>query len=421
MKRLWYQLIILVTFLLFWGIGIFYAEYIAEHNQFYSIYYPDKNINQKDIMSKIKPSGVKLRFINYLEQETITSTVSGEDSRVTVIEAFSNMEQLKPFELLYGEELYTDDNLGCVLDKESAFRVFGTMRAVGNKLNWNGHEYIVRGVADSEDSFLLVYEPDAMHSYQNIEILFGKEAGADNIINRIKSNKAAEFSEAYIDKAPEVIVDRKLIGGFLKLLCLLPAYFFILWFIAAKGIRWYRKWKVIFLTCKKPDRMYQNRFKVKALGYLLLFIAAYLLSIFLLLWTLNMNQKVPMELVPNGWSNFKSYLYGLKEMTGSITCLGNERLFFDDLLIRTYAFRCIICVGITIIAMLLWFAARRRTLFSIKPHFTTPIFVTIIIFALVIILDLCGLEISLPRYYWFLLPCLMALEELDICIYKRVK
>jgi len=53
-------------------------------------------------------------------------------------------------------QLCTEDTAGCIVSSHTMYELFGTTAGIGQQLTWNGKDYLVRGIVDTEESMVII-------------------------------------------------------------------------------------------------------------------------------------------------------------------------------------------------------------------------------------------------------------------------
>lgn len=136
---------------------------------------------------------------------------------------YGNMERVFPVTLLEGSLCYGEDPNGCILDRQTAYELYGTSYAAGNPLSYQGRSYTVRGVADSEISFFMIQGKSGEEAYENLEFLCtdGEMAG----------ETVQNFLSAYqlLDAEDYVMIEGGFLSDWMYRTALLPMWCLGLW------------------------------------------------------------------------------------------------------------------------------------------------------------------------------------------------
>ncbi len=435
------QILWLLVLFLLWGMAIHFSEYAKNNDDRFRIHYQDKTIVQKDFITALNYEKIRLgydipiRLINYYENESVTTLDMDEDASVTVTETYTNMLQVIPFPLIAGELLSSGDIDGCLIDKESAFHLFGTSQATGNKIQWKGRNYIVRGVTDTKERLMLVYEPNTNQKYQYIEMINKREQTTPELNNKLHKNYAEYFLMMYDFGKPICIIDGYKISTFMSNLCKLPAILILLLFVLIKCRRWYFSWKSKYSNLPKEDNLYWFRYKLRSYGYLLAIVVYIIIGGLSLLLISGIHLRMIKEDFPNGWSNMKSYWYGINNTLDNIHQLNNIRLFFQENELRNHIYLCILCIAITLVILIYCLLIRKRSIcYSEHFHkfnkflemifakiiFLQAILIILIILMSYVILYCFNYDFHAPAYYLYLLSSYFVLEAIEKIIYNRL-
>jgi hypothetical protein len=108
-------------------------------------------------------------------KQTAASHLGGETS-LRVVCVSGDMRQIEPMKLLSGAFPTQDDADGCLLDAASAWALFHSTDALGATVTLGDREYVVRGIAETYESVLMIRDDRA--SYENLEFAAQNPDGA---------------------------------------------------------------------------------------------------------------------------------------------------------------------------------------------------------------------------------------------------
>lgn len=269
----------------------------------------------------IKEYGAPLDYFLWeeCEKEEVKSLSIGITEQLSVMEGYGETSLFLPMEFLSGSILQKGDNKGCLIDKNTAFALFGTTNATGNTVMWKEDEYIVRGVIDTVEEFMLVENKDLLKSYSNVEIKF---------IERKENCSAAQLANNFLSEnslsGEGRVMDYGLIITWGRVLCLLPALLFSVHFILS--------------------RLHLPRLAGVMLG---------LGAIFSILLIFQIPLSIPDDFIPNQWSDFSFYEEKFKEITNHIRQGNYSRSMYKEIYISGVFGKSlvygVICGGIMII------------------------------------------------------------------------
>lgn len=99
--------------------------------------------------------------------------------RITPVTVYGDMGLALPMTLICGNLVYKEDRMGCVLDAETAYELFGVEKADGNIVTYQNSSYYVRGVVKTKYPMFLIQGADST-KYSNLELLYqDKERGEE--------------------------------------------------------------------------------------------------------------------------------------------------------------------------------------------------------------------------------------------------
>jgi hypothetical protein len=114
------------------------------------------------------------------EEAEVINDVLKRSVRLTPLIVSGDMGLVTPMSILRGNLVYKDDKKGCVIDSDTAFKLFGSDKAEGNIVVYRNKDYYVRGVVKSKSSLFLIQGDDIGSEYKNLELLYqNKERGEE--------------------------------------------------------------------------------------------------------------------------------------------------------------------------------------------------------------------------------------------------
>ncbi len=154
-----------------------YNDYLLSERYSGVTVYPDGNgisASQMDALTARLPRGEGSARAVALEQlggETVTSLL-GNSATLMVYKTHGDMTAVLPLEFIQGGQSGIPDNDSCVVDKHTAYKLFGTSRAVGLSLEYGGRSYVVTGVADGDTGIVLLQSNDSQAIYKTLRFVF---------------------------------------------------------------------------------------------------------------------------------------------------------------------------------------------------------------------------------------------------------
>lgn len=204
-----------------------------------------------------------------------------------------------PMNLRYGNYTYQGDKKGCVLDSDSAFHLYGTENAVGNKLVFHGTTYYVRGVVKTTGHLLLLQASKSTQKYQNLELVYRNSEQGEK--------QTQEFLVQNGFPLKFVLVDGCIYGKMLNEIMILPVWLLF----GIVGI-----WLMICLWGQKKE-LGRNRFLLYQAISILLF-AGYGSILY---QCIGNPFYIPQKLIPTKFSDFNYWLKQYYQMKGQLVGL----------------------------------------------------------------------------------------------------
>lgn len=231
---------------------------------------------------------------------------------VSVYMVYGQMEQVLPMQLISGNFPYVEDTYGCVIDKKTAFSLFGSYEVLGKKIVCDDKSYYIRGIVDNTISVMLYQSNEKEEVFWNLELVFpGEENGRQLTENFILSHGLASD---YIIVEGNYIV--KLLGNMVGL-PLLAIFFSLLKSRYNEGRRFLQKAsdnkqkKNSYDTSKGEDLKYliqsiwflMRRKKVR----IILWFISVILNLSLLFSSIRSFLYFPKRFIPTKWSDFSHW------------------------------------------------------------------------------------------------------------------
>lgn len=224
--------------------------------------YTEQNKNITDIIG-INTNG----FVDVLEKDY------NRTNEAKLLKVFGNPEKIFPKEdILYKSHF---EKNGAYISDTLAYSLFKNNKVVGNKVFINDVEYIICGVFKDKISTIII-KNDEKDKFNNIKVFFNK---SDNIVmnmnNFIRLNNSGNI---YINN-----INNKV--NILYFLLQLP--------------------KILILTIILFYKVFnfKDKFNIKNIFYQNLAI----ISLILFYLLLNIDLKIPLNFIPNKWSDFDFY------------------------------------------------------------------------------------------------------------------
>jgi len=110
-------------------------------------------------------------------------------ANLAVMEFWGDVTQVMPVKLLRGSIITKEDETGCMIDENAAYRLFRTKDAVGRRLTYRDKSYRIRGVIHAGEDVIILPVTDDKNSFSNLEFVYSKkESGKKNVNEFMEEN-----------------------------------------------------------------------------------------------------------------------------------------------------------------------------------------------------------------------------------------
>lgn len=116
----------------------------------------------------------------------VVNPILKKECRVASIGVYGSMQATIPMDLAAGNYVYKQDQNGCLIDKSTAYKLFGTIDIIGNEVRIEKKSYFIRGVVETQQMVLLFQSKNKRDIFYNIEIVFSREDWEEGL-QRVKS------------------------------------------------------------------------------------------------------------------------------------------------------------------------------------------------------------------------------------------
>ena len=250
---------------------------------------------------------------NEAESQTVTGVLN-RPGVFCVLTVYGNPALFYNASFVTGTYPLRGDEIGCALDEQAAYLLFGSPDAVGNTIHYEGSAYLVRGVFSGMDGVIVVQSDEkSARTFQAAAFRVGQNANGKEAVSTFLYGSLG---------AGDVIVDLPFVATLIKTLSLLPAFVMI-----------------VLLFIRIMSDAYRLR---KTPLYSLLATAAAVLCTALLLYGADIPFAIPERFIPTKWSDFAFWsrlIAQAKEGVGEIRSLPP---LFGDLLRVNSAIGCAI-------------------------------------------------------------------------------
>lgn len=264
------KIILIFTLIMCWGISLGHANNIASENKTLNFYFENENYNT-EIIKSIKEADPELAIVGWAEEALQSANnpdlgKTASDLDVLTIKGSSNL-------LVKGSNLFTDDLEGCLIDSDTSYKLFGSSNCVGREIVYNDRTLIVRGILKGCKANIMIQA-----SEDPSQVLDGLTIdGTDLTLNKIE-----EF---------------KMMFGINEMAISGNIYYMLAKFIALM----FPIIALVLILIKVISSLFKSRNKpVLVILYILMTIA----SVFIFFKITNIKISIPLDMIPNKWSDF---------------------------------------------------------------------------------------------------------------------
>ena len=264
------RIILIFALIMCWGISLGYANNIGSENKTLNFYFENENYNT-ELIKTIKEAEPELAVVGWAE-ESLQSANNPDlgkiasDLDVLIIKGSSNL-------LVKGSNLFADDLEGCLIDNDTSYKLFGSSNCVGREIVYNDRTLIVRGILKGSKANIMIQATE-----DSSQVLDGLTIdGTGLTLNKIEDFKM-KFG-----------INEMAING--------DVYYMIAKFIALI----FPIIALVLILIKVITSLFKSRNKPVLVSlYVLMAIA----SIFIFLKVANIKISIPLDMIPNKWSDF---------------------------------------------------------------------------------------------------------------------
>lgn len=312
--------ILILAAIWFTALNIREAAYITSRYTSVSIRYKEDGVKLQSLkaaleMEKARGGSIpEITAWKWVNEVTVYNNSLNRSSQAAQIIAAGNIENTAPMSIIQGNYCFSGDYHGCVLDSETAYALFGTVNAAGNRVTVNQTDYIIRGVVKTSFPVILVQGSNETIAYPNLEFVYegrDREAGEQLAAGFIMQNG---LPTGYM------IIDSFFLGKLLGSALCLPVWIFYL-LICLTAIVYFIRHRKSFTT---PS------FVLYGLTGLFTLI---IWGVFLYLMT-GAPVYLPYKIIPTKWSDFNNWENLISVIQNQVNRLGYLPPNSRDILLR---------------------------------------------------------------------------------------
>lgn len=299
---------------LFWFLSIYFGQCIESNYKNVSIRFEKEVASIGDISNK-ENENMDIVLWNKGEKTSIKGILTDKEFYIKNIDIYGDMKYIFSNEFITGGYTYKNDYEGCIIDYNTAEKLFGSYNIIGNIILVDGNKYIIRGVLKIDDDIIMIQKTDKNIKFKNIEISF------DEIKNI--QEQTNNFLNANNLPQPASIIDGYFFSSVIKVLYLFPAIFLF-----------------IFITFKIVKNIYVLK------GFPILFICSIvvgIMAIYILKAIINLKIDFPEQFIPSRWSDFEFWNQKIKEIKDGIADFNELIPLQKSLFLKRNIIFCFVC------------------------------------------------------------------------------
>lgn len=264
------RIILIFALIMCWGISLGFANNIGSENKTLNFYFENENYDT-EIIKAIKEADPELAVVGWAEEALQSANnpdlgKTASDLDVLIIKGASDL-------LVKGSNLFADDLEGCLIDSDTSYKLFGSSNCVGREIVYNDRTLIVRGILKGSKANIMIQATE-----DSSQVLDGLTIdGTGLTLNKIEDFKM-KFG-----------INEMAISG--------NIYYIIAKFIALI----FPIITLVLILIKVITSLFKSRNKPVLVSlYILMAIA----SIFIFFKITNIKISIPLDMIPNKWSDF---------------------------------------------------------------------------------------------------------------------
>lgn len=367
-----------------WAIAIGYVNNIKPSLKTMNFYLLDDS-NTMNKIDELKNLNDDLNILGWREdnnEKVLNKYLNREVENINVLTVKGKLSLL-----IQSQTLLEDDVKGCLIDKETAYKLFGDTNVIGNKIMYKNRELTIVGMHNDSLNNIIVNGDDEENLVLN---------GITIDVTGLSITEIEEFKNQNL--LDSVNLSGKLYYNLAKnISLLLPTL--------ALSIVLFKLLKKVYRDRRKPLKI-------------ILYIISTLIIIFLFTKIININIEIPLDMLPNKWSDFEFWSILFKEYKEKYEYVINMKKYgFDIYNINNL----LISTIYSTISIVLFVLNIKYIKFKNNNEVIKYIFITIVVTFIIVLFSSynCGFDVNTPMI-WLIYP-LYVLSEFYLsknCIHK---
>ena len=276
MKKLTYYLVIIIAIICFF-MAKFNFEKVKQFENMIDISFLENLPNEQVLKNILEENNDIIEIIGISNSGfvNIKETNYNRNEDAKLLKIFGNPQKV----FFYNDILYKTyfEKNGVFLSNSLAYSLFKSENVLGNKIEIDKKEYIICGIFKDKEPVLII-KNNSNDKFNNIKVFFNKTQSISmNIEKFIRTNN---FNNIYLNNISLKV-------SILLIITTIPKILLFLLFI-------YTIYKVL---------KFKEKYTLKSIIYK--FIVLIIIIIFFFI--LNISIKIPVDFIPNKWSDFEFY------------------------------------------------------------------------------------------------------------------
>ena len=351
------KIVLVLAMIICWLLSIGYTNRLASVKNTFNIYFDEEEYVPADIykmQQEEKDKDNSLAFTGWYEKEK-QSVLNNNLNRT--IESNIMFICGNSYLIAEGPILFEDDIKGCLIDEETAYKLFGSYDVIGNTIIYNNRELMIRGIHRAmEDTIIMQAESDSKDKIQGLLIDISNDG-----IEKVKHISERYGIKEYGVNSAVYYNLGKMCTSLLPLIILL-----IIVCSALKKALEIKDRPILFILSIIMIILWITAF---------FFITKYKISI-------------PVDILPNKWSDFDYWKKFFQECIDKIKYVIYMKKYMIDIYVISYLSKIALC---TIITITLFFVNKR----NFKIDCMKELFIAILALFIITFMAICILKESI--------------------------
>lgn len=351
-------IILLIGFFILWGLDICLIVKIENQCAAIEVVYDKDVLEQRKVVLSIQQyfeqKNVMTDYAIYKDigAENLFSELQNKQVSVQVTESFGSADMIVTDRFVDGQMFSQNTEDECIIDKGTAFKLFGTTKASGCQIIYNSKQLTIAGVVDTLEPFMLINNCNSNSSFNCLSIRLQNKNKVIEWENINEEQIVEGFVSQYGFGTPALVLNSKKIYHILNFGVRLPSYIILLWLICILWGRISTKIRRMYRIYERTSIIKKQKFLKKMCIITAGLVIGSLIYVWLYVKLTGVTFHFPEELIPGKWSDFSFYRNLLNEYKATIEIYFNRKLVLKALFIKKYS--AFIVITSVLILVILW-------------------------------------------------------------------